>query len=240
MEGKAQHAAPLASCPLRFQLFSMGRVTWPWFTWEAQAKLPGCVRFHFVGRHRDSNWNQPRNQCVLNGFYPNHKSLPWRDRGITQKLAQFLQCDVKQYLSWVFFLVNIYQFAYALCPPHSKNSPKTQIPGPILDQGNYLDSIEGREIPAHWKVPGPSVHHPGLPTNDECKCGVAWGPVDHYLSLNGKCHQVENSVADTHLAVCDVSTLGFHRRLSLFQELWYPRADREVQQCLMACTAPNH
>lgn len=72
-------------------------------------KLPGCVWFHFVGWQRDSNWNQWKNQCVLNGFYPNHKSRPWREGESPKSWPRSFNV-LQNGISQTLFSLNICQF----------------------------------------------------------------------------------------------------------------------------------
>lgn len=156
-----------------------------WAFWSCGASPPVggedptvrlCMISLCVARGRNSKWNQWQNQYVLNGFYTNHKSVSWRERGITQHLIRFLQHVPEEYLSvhW---------------PPtgtHSRGSLKMQIPGPDLDRWNKTRGLEEAGIWIFekflrwsWQSAGPG---------HSVQVGKAQVFIDH-ISLTGTFHK---------------------------------------------------
>lgn len=155
--------------------------------WEAKTQTVRlCMISLCVAGGRNSKWNQWQNQYVLNGFYPNHKSVSWRERGITQHLIRFLQHVPEEYLS-------------VYWPPtgtHSRGSLKLQIPAPDLDQWNKTRGLKEAGIWIFEKFPWWSWQSAG--PGHSVQVWKAQVFIDH-ISLNGTFHKRSKTLQPTHI-----------------------------------------
>lgn len=73
-----------------------------------------------------------KNQCVLNGFYPNHKSLPWRGGKSPSLWPQSFSGSSVQFRDFFFFAIVVSSMT-ALCDSLKGSTPNADswaCPGP--------------------------------------------------------------------------------------------------------------